>query len=371
MKPKRQRRAGHARLGPFALVLLGIIGLAGCSAGPRVVSAPDSTSVTTGRSTDHPTSTTVGGVATTVGGVATTVAGVTTTAPGPAVTPAAVGSTITLEGTRHRVAVTLTALADPAPPEQYVAPDPGLRLVAVQLRLVNVGTSVYRDSPSNGAKLIDAANQQFASTVMGSSVGPRLGSPTIAAGDTRLGWVTFQVPEAASPVRFTLALDSGFASQTGDWLLTEGAPGDASPPVLPASAGPGTAITLAGNDGEKVEVTLAAVADPAPDGQLIHPGEGKRFAAVQVRLRNVGTRTYADSPSNGMALVDSKGQQWPPTIAESAAGPGFAGGSVTLAPGDERVGWVTFEAAADASIAKLTMALSSGFADVVGEWRLA
>jgi hypothetical protein len=71
-----------------------------------------------------------------------------------------------------------------------------------------------------------------------------------------------------------------------------------------------------------------------------------------------------------MELIDTKGQTWRSTVLDSAAGPGFAG-SVTLEPNDERVGWVTFETAADIATAKLTVALNSGFADVVGEWRLA
>jgi hypothetical protein len=34
--------------------------------------------------------------------------------------------------------------------------------------------------------------------------------------------------------------------------------------------------------------------------------------------------------------------------------------------GDERLGWVTFEVPIDTALAKMTMALSSGFSDMVG-----
>ena len=357
-------RSGRKGRGVLLLALLACV--AACSSERRIVGTPDETSST---SVAAPTSDeSVTPISSTAASTAPNpTAPPTTTTPD----PAALGSTITLEGADTEMAVTVTAIADPAPPAPFLDPDAGTRLVGVELRLVNVGTTVYRDSPSNGAKVIDVDNQQFTSSVFASAIGPELGSPAIAAGDTRLGWLTFQLPEGAKPERFTLALDSGFGPQTGEWLLTAGSPSDPAPAVTTPAAGPGSTITLEGHDGATIEVTLVAVADPAPPAQFGQPAAGHRFVATQVRLRNVGVAAYSDSPSNGMALIDTKGQKWQTTVFDSEAGPGFAGGSVTLAPNDERVGWVTFETAADVAIAKLTMALNSGFADMMGEWRLA
>jgi Domain of unknown function (DUF4352) len=377
----RVLRRGYARLVAAAFILA----VAACSSDPEVIDEPDSTpadgtgSVTSGVTTsiaagsapvsEEPTESTPTTEPATTASATTepqTTVPPTTEASG----PAEVGSTITLEGTDSRIAVTVTAVADPAPPVEFFEPEQRSRYVAVQLRLLNVGDTTFQDSPSNGAQLIDADNQQHAATFETTAVGPDLGSVTIAAGDTRSGWLTFPLPESIVPERFTLALDSGFAEQTGEWLLTSGTPTDPSPPVLVPESGPGDAITLEGLDGEQVEVTPVAVADPAPPGEFDQPGRGERFVAVQLRLSNVGDVTYSDSPSNGLVMIDSKGQVWDPAFVDSGVGPGFEGGSVRLAPGDERLGWVTFKAPADAALAKLTMALSSGFAEQVGEWRL-
>jgi hypothetical protein len=356
--------------GSVTLLLLVVVVAAACSSDPQVITTPDSSSAQpVSTSTPLASATSSQRTLVTEAPASTPVLTAPATSRPPA--PATIGSTITLRGSTGPVATTVTAIADPAPPSQFFAPDPGTRWVSVQLRLVNVGDQGYRDSPSNGAKLIDAARQQHAATFAITAVGPDLGSPTIAPGDTRLGWVTFSVPEGVVVERFTLSLDSGFADQTGEWLLTSGAPHDPAPPVLVPESGPGASITLAGIDGERVEVTLAAVTDPAPPGQFSEPRAGHRFAAVQVRLANVGDVVYGDSPSNGMTVIDAAGRQWSPTLVDSGAGPAFEGGSVTLAAGDERLGWVTFEVAADAPLVKITMALSSGFADQVGEWRLA
>ena len=84
----------------------------------------------------------------------------------------------------------------------------------------------------------------------------------------------------------------------------------------------------------------------------------------------MGTTTYDDSPTNGITLIDAAGQMWSSTYTDTVAGPGF-GGSLTIAPNDSRVGWVVFELPADQLVAKLQVALDSGFADTTGEWKLA
>jgi hypothetical protein len=267
--------------------------------------------------------------------------------------------------------VTVANVADPAPPADFFEPAAGTRYVGIQLRIVNVGTSLYSDATSNGAYIIDAQNQQHSSTFALTAAGPDLRSPAILPGDTRLGWITFEIPNELAISRFTLALDSGFADDVGDWSLTLGAPHDPAPAVLVPAAGPGDAITLEGLENVEVEVTLLSVIDPAPPAEFNTPDDDQRFVATQLKLRNVGSVQYSDSPSNGLEVIDSLGQTWNPTLLDSGAGPGFEGGSVTLAPGDERVGFVTFEVGATVTLTKLSMGLSSGFADTTGEWRLA
>jgi len=132
------------------------------------------------------------------------------------------------------MAVTLLAVADPAQPAtEFDAPEAGKRLVGVQLKLNNIGTAVYKDSPANSATLIDAGGQHFDTTVASEiTAGPEFpGSVTIAAGDNAVGFVVFTIPTQSTIARLQFALDSGFASQTGQWRL---------PALVRTSAGPTT-----------------------------------------------------------------------------------------------------------------------------------
>ncbi|MFE3578727.1 DUF4352 domain-containing protein [Streptomyces vinaceus] len=137
---------------------------------------------------------------------------------------AAVGSTLTLTGLKdgEKIAVTVRKWADPAKSkEQYVQPKDGNRYVAAQIELVNTGTAPYDDSPSNGAKVADADGQQFTSTLtMGIDAGPEFpGSVTIAPGGKALGYVVFEVPKESKINQLQFGLNSGFASQTGQWTI--------------------------------------------------------------------------------------------------------------------------------------------------------
>ncbi|MFF4197033.1 DUF4352 domain-containing protein [Nonomuraea sp. NPDC001831] len=135
---------------------------------------------------------------------------------------ASVGGAITLEGFEGlKMAVTLTKLVDPATAGQYQAPKAGYRLVAVQLTLKNVGPTVYSDSPTNGAVLIDADDQQYQSSFQDVREGQGFGgTATINNGDSRKGVIVYEVPKSAKVVKFQFALNSGFADQKGEWTLS-------------------------------------------------------------------------------------------------------------------------------------------------------
>lgn len=107
---------------------------------------------------------------------------------------AAVGDTITLHGTDSGLMmdVTLMEVIDPAKAGRFFGPGKNERLVAVRLRVENVGTLPFSDSPSNGAVLIDTADQGYNASILDSAAGPALGSPKIAPGDARVGLITFE-----------------------------------------------------------------------------------------------------------------------------------------------------------------------------------
>jgi len=134
---------------------------------------------------------------------------------------ARVGSTITLAGndSGEKMSVTVTRIISHGQPtDQYSTPDPGKRFYAVQFRLANTGSAAYSDSPSNGAAVVDSAGQSYDSTfydVAGCQSFP--GTENIAAGQSGLGCIVFQVPVAAKITKVQFTLDSGFGPQTGQW----------------------------------------------------------------------------------------------------------------------------------------------------------
>lgn len=137
--------------------------------------------------------------------------------------PAKVGDSIALTGMRNdeKLNVTLVKFADPATvTDQFMQADAGKRYVAVQIRIVNTASTVYSDSPTNGAKLVDAKGQQYDLTFIDTSLGQNFsGSVKLAPGGTALGVMEFEMPTAEKPVTFQFTLDSGFADQTGQWQL--------------------------------------------------------------------------------------------------------------------------------------------------------
>jgi archaellum component FlaG (FlaF/FlaG flagellin family) len=137
---------------------------------------------------------------------------------------ATVGGAITLQGRDPglKVKVTVTKVVDPGTPAQdFMKPKTGNKFVALEITMENVGQTVYSDSPTNGAMLIDGEGQQYRTTLFDVREGQSLnGSATINAGDTRKGMIVFEVPESTKPAKFQMALNSGFADQKGEWTLS-------------------------------------------------------------------------------------------------------------------------------------------------------
>lgn len=134
---------------------------------------------------------------------------------------ASLGDPITLESTDVKMRVRTTKTIDPLAGGEFDKPDAGRRYVGVQVELVNVGKTAYDDSPSNGAKLLTATDEQAESTILlaGSCAGDFGSSAKIAPGSRQQGCLPFQVPSAARLKTFQFGLDSGFGPQTGEWRL--------------------------------------------------------------------------------------------------------------------------------------------------------
>ncbi|OPG06863.1 hypothetical protein B1R27_15725 [Streptomyces sp. GKU 895] len=132
----------------------------------------------------------------------------------------------------------------------------------------------------------------------------------------------------------------------------------------------GDTVSLTGfRDGEKLDVTVTKVVDPAPaENSLFGPGEGKHLAAVQFRMKNTGTVTYTDAPALGAAVVDQKDQRFDASLIQTTTAGAELPGSVTIRPGATAVGFLTFEVTDGSRVVAVQYKMDSGFADDVGEW---
>ncbi|MDH6144021.1 MULTISPECIES: DUF4352 domain-containing protein [Kitasatospora] len=144
----------------------------------------------------------------------------------------------------------------------------------------------------------------------------------------------------------------------------------------PASKGPsvakvGDTIGLKGmNAGASADITVVKVVDnaqSATDG--INPADGKRWIAVQFRIKNTGTAAYSDAPSNGATVLDDQGQSYNSVVADTTAGQSFPT-PLNIAAGDSALGFITFEVPTGTKLAKAQFTLDSGFADQTGQWQL-
>jgi len=136
------------------------------------------------------------------------------------------------------------------------------------------------------------------------------------------------------------------------------------------TAGIGTAITLTGNtSGEKMAVTVTKViANAQPGDEFTSAPAGDRLYAVQFRLSDSGSAAYSDAPSNGAAVVDSKGQSYESAVADTAVGcPSFPA-TENVAPGASGLGCIVFEVPASAKITQVQFTLDSGMGPDTGQW---
>ncbi|MFE6055067.1 DUF4352 domain-containing protein [Kitasatospora sp. NPDC056446] len=138
-----------------------------------------------------------------------------------------------------------------------------------------------------------------------------------------------------------------------------------------AAAQVGDTIGLKGsNPADTADVTLVKVVDNAEgDNEFTHPADGKRFVAVQFRIKASGKKAYSDAPSNGAKVLDAQGQAYGSTIADTKAGPSFQV-PANIAPGESALGFVTFEVPKDVKLDKAQFGLDSGFAPQTGQWKL-
>jgi hypothetical protein len=143
-----------------------------------------------------------------------------------------------------------------------------------------------------------------------------------------------------------------------------------SPSAAAAPAKVGTAITLAGNSsGEQMRVTVVKVIPSGqPDSELDAAPSGDKYFAAQFELDDTGTAAYSDAPSNGAEVIDSSGQSYDASIADTVSGCMPFASSVNIASGESGLGCIVFEVPDSAKIVKVQFTLDSGMGPQTGQW---
>jgi len=99
----------------------------------------------------------------------------------------------------------------------FDTPSPGKKYLAIKLKITNLSSKIYDDSPTNGAVLQDTQHRNY-DTAFGGPEPDLGGSVRILPHDWTVGWITFEIPRTAKPRLFEFTLDSGFADNaTGVW----------------------------------------------------------------------------------------------------------------------------------------------------------
>ncbi|MDH6576981.1 DUF4352 domain-containing protein [Kitasatospora sp. MAP5-34] len=162
-------------------------------------------------------------VSTTPKSSAASAAGGKTSAAPAAKGAAKLGDTISLKGSDASDTADVTVLKvvdSPDGADEFTKPADGMRFVAVQFRIKDTSSKAYSDAPQNSAKLLDGQGQSYSTSLSDTKAGPSFQAPVnIAPGESALGFITFEVPKDAKIDKAQFALDSGFAQQTGQWVL--------------------------------------------------------------------------------------------------------------------------------------------------------
>lgn len=138
----------------------------------------------------------------------------------------------------------------------------------------------------------------------------------------------------------------------------------------PQQAKIGDTLTLTGEGGETMAVTVDGVMDPLQVGSYDQADPGQRFVGVQLALKNVGQVAYSDSPSNGATLLSNTNEQAQGQIVSGGPCGNDFQSSANIAPGDTQQGCIPFEMPTGEIPATFQFTLNSGFADQTGQWSL-
>ena len=134
--------------------------------------------------------------------------------------PAKVGGTVNLAGPKG-LAVTLVQVTDPAHSDnQYFTADAGKHFVALNFKIVNNGSSSYRDDANSNATVIGSDNQTYTASFYSVSGCTNFssGEYALASGESATGCVVFQIPDGINIAKVQFQGNSDVNDDTAEWM---------------------------------------------------------------------------------------------------------------------------------------------------------
>lgn len=123
--------------------------------------------------------------------------------------------------------------------------------------------------------------------------------------------------------------------------------------------------------GENIAVTVVKAVDPdTSTNEFETPTADSRFESIQFRVVNTGTGSYQDDPLAEISAKDASGQTMQEAIVVSTTAGAQMPSSVSLAPGDTALGYVTFDVPTGDKIAQVQYSLDLGLTGATGEWQV-
>jgi hypothetical protein len=126
--------------------------------------------------------------------------------------------------------VSLLAVEDPVAPDEIFAPDPGNRYVGVELEVRNTTAEPQTLSMLLTAEVVDSEGQAWSTSLFAVSDRATIDGE-IPAGESRRGWVGFELPETSSGLRLFVDGDLFGDGEPATFALDAAAAADPSAPT--------------------------------------------------------------------------------------------------------------------------------------------
>lgn len=154
-----------------------------------------------------------------------------------------------------------------------------------------------------------------------------------------------------------------------------GSTGTIQSTTVPGTTSIGETLTLtapsegSGDASEDIAVTLVKmVLSPSSSEAGFAPSPGDQWVAFEIRIKNLDSAPYVDSPNDSMTAVDAAGQSTPPAEdAPTTVGPQFSE-QLALTTGSTADGVVTFQVPSGDKITMVQFAPDGGDGTDVGKW---